>query len=173
MSINAIQHLQGRLSTGILEPQVYILVDENGVEIPAVLSEEKVTLTATANDIREGTVAITDCGVTVGEKFIPPYYTSVGWRIIMPGNECDIPLSIRDAFDYTALQCIICPFSTSMTDSVSAEKIVIEGNVYETKSTAAISVVSKDAENKTVNLGITNESDTPYIIRYFTYKEEA
>lgn len=54
----------GDLST--VEDNTFILVDEQGNELAAVLTEEKVDLTATANDIRSGQTAVTDDGVTIG-----------------------------------------------------------------------------------------------------------
>lgn len=152
--------------------ETYILVDENGNEIPAVLTEEEVDLTANVNDIREGVIAITDDGVVTGEKFIPPYYTSVGFRGVPNGSIYEIPLSIRDAYDYTSLQCIICPFNTSMDESVAAEKVVIYDKVYPVNSNTALSTVTKDTEKKSVKLGLTNETGKLNIVRYFTYKEE-
>lgn len=174
-NISSGESITGRISVGTIiddKTQTYILIDEDGNEIPAVLVDEEVALTATANDIRQGTTAITDDGVITGEKFIPPYFTSVGTKIIRAHNECVIPLNIRDAFDYTALQCIVCPFDTSMDKSVAAEKVAISDKVYAVKSTDVLSEVIKDRVSKSVKLGITNDSDTACIIRYFTYKEE-
>lgn len=47
-------------------PKTYILKTEDGQEIPAVLTEEEVYLTATADDIRAGKIAITNDGITIG-----------------------------------------------------------------------------------------------------------
>lgn len=174
-SISEKSFLLGRVAIGDVLPddtQTFILVDEDGNEIPAVLVDEEVKITATSNDIREGVTAVTTDGVTLGTKFIPPYYTSVGKRAIRIGQNFDIPLNIRDAFDYTAMQCIICPLNKTMNDSVSAEKVVIDDAVYDVGSVIPLSVLTKDSENKSVNLGIANNSDTVYIIQYFTYKEE-
>ena len=62
--------------------QMYILVDEDGTEVPAVLVEEETVFNATANDIREGMVAATDAGVIVGTKEIPAYITTEGVQAI-------------------------------------------------------------------------------------------
>lgn len=154
------------------DSQTYMLIDENGYEIPAVLVDEEVELTATANDIREGVVAVTDDGVITGEKFIPSYYTSVGTRAIPNGSSYTLKLENRNAYDYTSFQCIICSFNTSLSDSVSAEKVVINDKVYQSNSDIALSTLTKDSTNKTVEFGIINDSGSPCIIRYFTYKEE-
>lgn len=47
-------------------PETIILVDENGTEYAAALTDEPVELTATANDIREGETAVTENGIEVG-----------------------------------------------------------------------------------------------------------
>lgn len=150
----------------------YILVDENGYEIPAVLTEEEVALTATAaSDIRAGTTAVTDEGVVTGEKEIPAYYTEQGVRIVKPGQALDIYM-YSDRCQYTKLQVIICAYNTSDDDSVSAEMVVINDNLYEVKSTEALASVSVDTDAQSIKLGITNESESSLIIRYVTIKEE-
>lgn len=47
-------------------PKSYILRTEDGREISAVLTDELVDLTATADDIRKGKIAITNDGITIG-----------------------------------------------------------------------------------------------------------
>jgi hypothetical protein len=64
-----IEHMESGPTT--YDAYTYIIVDENGYEIPAVLTEEEVVLTATAaNDIRIGKTAVTEEGVVVGQKEI-------------------------------------------------------------------------------------------------------
>lgn len=153
-------------------PKTYILQTEDGREIPAVLTEEEVDITATANDIRLGKIAVTENGVIEGTKVIPTYHTTQGYQIIPAGSELKITsLNTLNRHDYTKLQTIICDFNTSLKDSVSASKVVIDDNVYAVNSTISISVVSKNDSNKHVEFGITNETDKPQILRYFTYKE--
>ena len=152
------------------DTNMYILVDEDGNEYPAVLVDEETMFDATANDIREGKVAATESGVTVGTKEIPSYHTLEGVKLIPAGKEFTIT-GIKN-YDYTKLQAIICPFNNTLTDSVSSEKVVIDDKVYEVGSSDELSVVSVDSDNKSINFGITNESSISYVIRYFTYKEE-
>lgn len=148
--------------------ETYILVDENGNEIPAVLTEEEVDLTATANDIRLGSVAVTDDGIITGEKEIPSYYVTEGYQVVTKGT--DFVISIRD-YEYTKLQAIICSFNTDMTNSVSAEKVVINSNVYPVQSTTPEAKVTINSERGRIELGITNTSGAMCILRYFSYKE--
>lgn len=148
--------------------ETYILVDEYGNEVPAVLTEEEVDLTATANDIREGAIAVTDDGVIEGTKEIPTYNTAEGYRIVTDGSPFFIP---HGYYDYTKLQVIICAFNTSLADSVAAKKVVIYDTVYDVNSTDQLASVTKDSENGWIDLGITNDSGEIYILRYFMYKE--
>lgn len=147
----------------------YILVDENGYEVPAVLVDEPVMLTANATtDIRKGMTAVTDEGVVTGEKEIPSYNTSEGFKGIPNGSKFILPLP---NYEYTKLQAIICPFNTSMSNSVSAERVALNDSVYPVLSTIADSKIIVDGENKRIDFGLTNTSGEMYLIRYFTYKE--
>lgn len=148
--------------------QTYILVDEDGYEIPAVLVDEPVTLTATTNDIRIGTTAVTEAGVVTGEKEIPVYHTRAGFKAITNGSR--IVLTTKN-YDYTKLQAIICSFNTSLTNSVAADKVAINNNVYTVRSTEVEATVTKNDEMTQVDFGITNTSGSPCVIRYFMYKE--
>ena len=49
--------------------------------------------------------------------------------------------------------------------------IAINNEVYVVNSTEAIATVIKDGESRQIDLGITNDSDKSYVLRYFTYKE--
>ena len=164
--------IYGNMVGGASQVKTYLLEFEDGTTVPAVMVDTETVFTATANDIREGSVAATDAGVTTGTKFIPPYFTSAGYKVIVKGREFNISFPERDAYDYTAFQAIICPFNTSMAKSVAAEKVVIEDNVYLANSTESISTLSKDADVKSIKLGIANDSDKNYIVRYFTYRGE-
>ena len=153
--------------------KTFILVDESGNEITTgVVVDQETVFTATDNDVREGFVYASDEGVSTGTKDIPIYRTEAGFRSVLPGQSFTIPKSIHDLYDYTKLQCIIAPYNTSVTDSVAADKVVIDDCVYSTGSTSKISDVVKNNETKSIDLNITNDSDVNYIIRYFMYREE-
>lgn len=158
--------------TTILDSATYILVDENGRELPAVYVENETIFDATANDIRAGRTAVTAKGVTVGTKDIPAYHTTEGVEMAFAGAECKIVIRTADRYNFTKLQAIICPLNTSTEDSVAAEKVSIDGKVYAAGETEVLATVTVDHDNKTINLGVVNEGTRPYIIRYFTYKEE-
>lgn len=170
-AMKALQVSRGGSSSSDDETQTYILVDEAGNEVTAVMVEEETVFTATANDIREGTVAATETGVTVGTKEIPAYITNEGVVYIPSGYAFTIPLP-GDKCEYTELQALICKFNTSIDNSVSTDRVSIKNNVYSVNSIETVATVTSELDNKVVNLGIVNDSSTPYVLRYFTYKEE-
>ena len=155
----------------ILNATTFILVDKDGNEYPAVYVDSDTVITATPNDIRKGTTAITAEGVVEGEKVIPAYITTEGYTAVPENSEFYIPMP-NGKQDFTKLQCIICPFVGSIDDSVSAEKVVINDAVYIVNSNEKVSTVTTDSAVRTIKLGFVNSSDKPYLIRYFTYKEE-
>lgn len=153
----------------VLESGTYILVDEEGNEVPAVFVENETTFTAGPNDVRIGTTAVGNNGIFVGEKEIPAYYVGEGFKLIPVGSNYTITIQ---RCEYTSLQVIICPFNMSTTESVAAEKVSINGKVYAVGSTEEVSSVTVDTASKEISLGITNDGDSPCVMRYFTYKEE-
>lgn len=154
--------------THIMESITYVLVDEAGNEVPAVYVDGDVFLTATRNDIRLGTTAITDNGIVEGEKYIPSYVTSEGYKAVPNGSKFTFHI---DNYDYTKLQAIICPYDKSIAGSVASERVAIDGKVYPVQSTVSEASVTIDSNNELIDFGITNTSGKPYLIRYFTYKE--
>ena len=154
----------------ILNATTFLLVDEAGNEYAAAYLDSDVVTTAGPNDIRKGYTAITAEGLIEGEKEIPSYYTMEGYCLITNGSEFNIQF-FNDDYDFTKLQAIICPFSGSITGSVSADRVCVEGKVYAVNTTEALSTVTKDASNRRIKLGITNDSGNPYLLRFFTYRE--
>lgn len=150
----------------------YILVDENGYEVPAVLVDEEVTLTATPNDIRIGATAVTEQGVVTGEKEIPGYITTEGKRVVKTGDPLEI-LMFSDKYKYSKLLVLVCEYNTTVTDSVSAVMVVIDNHIYEAGSTTPLAEVTVDSENQSINLGLINESDKSLVMRYMSIKENA
>lgn len=161
----------GNMVGGMPMTKTFILETPDGKEIPAVLTDREIVFTATANDIREGKVAATATGVTIGEKVIPSYHVNEGHRYIKPGTKFSIPLKSLDLYKYTKLQAIICPYNNSIPESVAAEKVSIDGKVYDVNSTISISIVTTNDPEQSIDLGIINETDKPFVLRYFTYKE--
>jgi hypothetical protein len=172
MSLDEMAEMINSMEVGSDDVSAYILIDENGVEYPAVLVDEPVTLTANpVTDIRKGTTAVTEAGVVTGEKEIPVYYTKEGTTAIPAGSAMKIKM-YSDRCNYTKLQALICAFNTNVTNSVSTEKVSIDSKVYNVGSTDVVSEVTVDSKNQSIDLGILNTSNKPIIIRYFTFTEE-
>jgi hypothetical protein len=155
----------------ILDATTFILVDTDGNEYPAVYVDSDTVCTATANDIRKGSVAITPEGVIEGTKEIPTYRAVEGYEVVKSGRNVDIFLC-SDMCQYTVLQAIVCRYGTGMKDSVSSEKVVIDGLVYNVGSTEVLSTVAVDVDTQTIKLGINNDSESPVIVRYMIIKED-
>lgn len=153
-------------------PKSYILIDADGNEIPGVLVDEETIFTAEEVDVRKGKVFVNDTGVKTGTKIIPSYNTTEGFIGIPPGGRMKVTLNDeRDLYDYTKFQAIICPYNTTIADSVSAEKIAINDKVHNVLSTDVVGIITKDAGSASIDFGINNDTGTMAIIYYFTYKE--
>jgi hypothetical protein len=158
---------------GFCYPKTYILTDENGTEMATgVVVGEKTVFTATDNDVRQGLVYAGDEGVSTGLKDIPAYRTTQGLVVVSPNDKFSILLDEYQKYDYTKLQCVIAKFNTTASNSVAVDRVVIDDSVYAVNSINVISSVTKNAETKTINLNITNNSNDTYVLRYFTYREE-
>lgn len=152
------------------DESTYILVDDYGNEVLATLVDDEVVLTSTPNDIRLGTTAITDSGFVVGEKEIPAYHTREGAKLIEAGKTCQ--LSGFTDYNFTKLQALFCRFNGAVSRSVATYMVSINEVVYNSDSIDAVATVTIDDANKAIMFGVTNNSDNPIVIRYFTYREE-
>ena len=150
-----------------------IITDENGVELTGVITEKEVVFTANAaTDIREGKVAATGEGIVTGSKVIPSYHTTEGVQVAQNGSVLKITsLKKSKLYEFTKLQSIICDFNTSLADSVSASKVSIGDNVYTVQSTEALSAITINDTDQTIEFGVTNNTGKPQVIRFITYKE--
>lgn len=153
-------------------PDTFILQDENGVEVVATAVSEEMVFDATENDIREGKTAATLNGVTVGTKVIPAYHTTESAKLVRAGGKFEITnLKELDLYKYTKLQAIICDYNAAVSDSVSAVMVAINDNVYEVQSVTPLATVAIDETTETIDFGISNDTDEPKVLRFFTYKE--
>lgn len=148
-----------------------ILTDENGNEVVGVVTESVQAFNATPADVIVGKTFVSDEGIKVGEN-TKTYRVTKASEIILPGMNYSILLNYYDAYDYTKFQCMISKFNTSFSDSVDTNKISLENNVYEVNSTEVLSKVTKNADTKSVDLNIVNDTSNIYIVHFFTYKEE-
>lgn len=152
---------------------VLFLATDNGdmayLTAPEILEDSPLTATA-KQDIRVGTVAVTNDGIVIGEKNFPNCEITSGKIVIMPNMRLQIHLPENDLYEYTEIQVIICEFNSTLDDSVKAEMVCMGNNVYKVNTTEVLSTITKNDVEKVIDFGIINSKDVPMVIKYFTYK---
>lgn len=143
-----------------------VTVDGVNKAYAQLYGKKKVELTATENDIRLGTSAITNTGYTDGKKDIPGYYVIYGYKAVQAGIEA----VINYWPGIESLLVTIVPFDTSVSDSVAVKYVSVDKAMYESNSTTKISDISVDTVNERINLGVT--PDVRSILRYFVVRKE-
>lgn len=160
--------LEGTKS-GSDEQTTYVLTNADGTQSTLALlsGEQTVVPTATANDIRVGTTAITNDGYTEGTKEIPSYYSRYGTVFVQANTEAILNVP---EYDYKNLMVSIAPYNLSINESTAINYVSVESAMYEAKSTTKIADITIDTVNEQVNLGVTvNELS---VLRYFIVREE-
>jgi hypothetical protein len=158
---------------GAMNSKTFMLkVNGSDKEIAAVVVDEENVFDATENDVRKGMTFASNSGVKVGTKDIPAYRITCGWVYVLPNDSFSILLDNYTMYDYTKLQCMISKFNTTIEDSISVDRVVIENSSYAVNSTEKLSSVTKNSQTKSIDLNLTNNTSDTYIIRYFTYREE-
>lgn len=158
------------LIDGLENPErvVYTVTLDGENEVFAQLyGEEKVQLTATPNDIREGSVAITETGVITGEKFIPSYISAHGAKLT-PANK-PVTLSSYESI-YDQIMVTLAPFESSINESVAIRYVSIGDSIYDVTTGSKVSDIKKDIANEQIVLGITPTEKS--VLRYFVLREE-
>lgn len=163
--------IYGNATGGFGMPKTFVLTDKNGNEFTGVVVGERTVFTATTDDVKIGKTFASNEGIQTGED-TRTYRTLHACRCILPNESFTIPLSEYDRYDYTQFQAVISVFNTSRLDSLTVEKSVLYDGVYNVNSNDKISDVTKNADTKSVDLNITNNTDNTFIVHYNTYKEE-
>ena len=149
-----------------------LFVDESGNEVTGVVTENMQMFDATPADVRINKTFVSDNGIGIGENTIT-YRTSEGSEYILPGLKfCVSDLGTYNEYNYTKLQCIIAKYSSNQNERASAEKIVLNDSVYNVGSSVVLSTVTKNADDKSIDLNIVNNTEDIYIIYFFTYAQE-
>lgn len=160
--------IYGNAVGGTAPIKTLVLVDENGTEITGVVTGSEVIFTADPKtDIRAGKIAATDQGIVVGEKIIPPYYTSYGSVMISANSNAVIAVP---EYEYTYLMATIYSYNVSEEQSVIPTYVSIGDKMYSAVSGEQVSDIVIDAENAQINLGVTVNEDS--VLRYCVVKEE-
>lgn len=160
------------IGNGAAPLKTVIIEDADGNQMTGVVTGNEVIFTATDNDVREGMVYASDEGVSTGTKVIPSYHTVRGTKAVKNGDSLSITtLTSNNKYDYTQLQIIVCVYNSSISNSVAAEMVGIDNNVYNVKTTEVLSSITKNHDSKSIDLNITNNTGNTLLIRYLTYKE--
>lgn len=149
----------------------FIIEDADGNELVGIVVDEEVIFTATENDIRKGTVAATQIGVTEGTKEIPNYRATEGYTVIKPGDDITIKM-FSDMCEYTTFQGLICGYNTTPYDSVSTEKVVLLDRIYPVGSTTVLSDISVDSITQSINIGLINNREYSVVVHFMIIKED-
>lgn len=144
-----------------------VTVDGENKAYAVLYGEERAELTATPNDIRLGTTAITDKGITEGEKDIPSYYSAYGSKFALAGSEASIK---GYETNYNQIMLSLATYESSMSKSTAVNYVSIGDSLYEVGSGKKISDITKDAENNQIFLGIIPTEIL--VIRFFLVREE-
>ena len=147
--------------------KTFILTDENGVELIGVVTDQEQIFTATDNDVRDGYVYASDCGVSIGSKNIPSYHTSCGYKLVPAGKEVRIYVP---EYDYTYLLVSIAVYDTNREQSVKTTHTSIDGGMYNVGNNIKLSDIVIDHDAEEVVLGITVAEKS--IVRYLITREE-
>lgn len=162
-------NMVGGVGSGI--GKTLIFEDEAGNQFTGVITENVQVFDATPADVKIGKKFVSDEGVKVGID-TKTYRTDHASYLILPGESFSIPLEKYSQYDYTKFQAMIAVFNTNQLDSVSVNKIVLNDAIFNVESTEKVSDVSKNADTKSIDLNITNDTETTYVIHYNTYREE-
>lgn len=146
--------------------------DETQQVFAQLSSETPVTLTATENDIRLNTSAITQQGYTEGQKDIPAYRCERGIILIQKNSAINLVKSHHNLYDYTKVQATFALFNQTINNSVQVDRVTVDDSVYTANTTTKLSDLSVDHDNTAINFGITN-GDTIAVMRYLIMREEA
>lgn len=164
--------IYGNAVTAPCDLKTVIMTDDVGNEIIGVVMGEETVFDANRNDVREGKTFAGDEGVTTGNKNIPSYRTRQASYVILPDEAFSIPIEAYNLYNYTKFQCIIAEYNTSLENSVSADRIVVGNNVYGVNSLEILASVTKNENNKSIDLNIINNTNKKFVVHYFLYKEE-
>ena len=148
--------------------KTFVIQDDDGNEVMAVVTDQEQIFTATDNDVRLGMTYASDAGVSTGTKESPIYHSTEGYKIVTNGSKFILPIP---HYDYTKLQALFCSYNTSFANSVATDRVAVNNGVYPVQSSEAESAITLNTDNGYIDFGITNTSGKPYLIRYFTFKE--
>lgn len=162
----------GNASGGFGFPKSFVITDDSGNELTAVVTDEVKVFDATPSDVRMNKIFASENGIQTGENTIT-YITTAGYQIFAPNSNISINLSERNKYNYDLFQCMICLADLgNINNSVAAKMIAVNNGVYEVNSAIKIADISKNSESKSIDFNITNNSENYYLVYFFTYCQE-
>lgn len=148
-----------------------ILEDDFGNQMIGVVTESVQIFDAKPSDVKAGKKFVSDIGICEGTD-TKNYRVEMSTWLVFPGENCSIPLSNYDIYDYTGFQCIITLFSQDYSTNATTIGVSIGDSVFSTQTSKKISNIVKNVNTKSIDLNIVNNSEDIYSIRYFTYRVE-
>lgn len=163
--------IYGSATGGFGMPKTFVLTDKNGNEFTGVVTNSVQVFDATKADVKVGKIFASSDGIQTGED-TKTYRVTMCTRLIYPNENCSIPLSNYDRYDYTGFQGLIVLYSSDYSTNAETIGVTIGDSVFSAKTSEKISDITKNSNTKSIDLNITNNSENIYSIRYFTYREE-
>lgn len=148
-----------------------ILEGKDGTQIVGVITEQENVFNAKPSDIRIGKTAVVDSGIVEGTNTIN-YRTEMSSILVLPGENFSIPFKYYNMYDYKKFQCIVVLFHLNYTDNVETMAITINDTVFSVEESKKLSSITKNFDNKSIDLNFTNNSNNTYEVFYFTFHEE-
>lgn len=163
--------IYGNVTGGFGVPKLIEITDIDGNVFIGAVTDSKVNLDATRDDVKIGKKFASNDGISEGTD-TKAYRTTQASRLILPGDNFSIPLDKYDIYNYTKFQAVIAEFNTTFADSVKVNRIALNDAVYHVNSSTKISDITKNTLTKSVDFNIVNDTENSYVIHYMIYKEE-
>lgn len=163
--------IYGNVASGFGMPKLIEITDIDGNVFVGAVTDSKVNLDATRDDVKIGKKFASNDGISEGID-TRTYRTTQASRLILPGDNFSIPLDKYDIYNYTKFQAVIAEFNTTFADSVKVNRIALNDAVYHVNSSTKISDITKNTLTKSVDFNIVNDTENSYVIHYMTCKEE-
>lgn len=163
--------LYGNATGGFGMPKMIEIVDGNGSTIIGTVTDSAVTFNATRDDVKVGKVFASNDGVQEGTD-TRTYRTTVGNKIIQPGENISIPLSEYDKYNYTKFQGVIVIYNSDYSTNVNVVGITIDDYVFSSSTSNKLSTITKNSVTKSIDFNVKNDTQNAYEVFYSTYHEE-
>lgn len=163
--------LYGNVTGGFGMPKMVEIVDGNGNTLVGTVTDSAVVFDATREDVKVGKIFASNDGVQEGID-TNTYRTTVGSKIIEPGENISIPLSQYDKYNYTKFQGVIVIYNSDYSTNVNVVGITIDDYVFSSSTSNKLSTITKNSVTKSIDFNVKNDTQNAYEVFYSTYYEE-